>query len=110
MEHGIPIERLAHLLATGPARAFGYGRRKGRLSVGCDGDVVVWDPTGDWTVEAGSFPDGTDTSPYLGRRVRGRVQFVALRGRPLVRDGALAEPLTAGRLLTPRGMKDHEDG
>jgi dihydropyrimidinase len=110
MEHGIPIERLAHLLATGPARAFGYGRRKGVLSVGWDGDVVVWDPTGDWTVEAGSFPDGTGTSPYLGRSVRGRVQFVALRGRPLVRDGAPAEPLIAGRLLTPRGMKDHEDG
>jgi dihydropyrimidinase len=110
MENGIPIERLAHLLATGPARAFGHGRRKGSLSVGYDGDVVVWDPTGDWTVEADSFPDGTGTSPYLGRRVRGRVQFVALRGRPLVRDGEPVEPLTAGRLLTPRGMKDHEDG
>lgn len=110
LENDVPIERLAHLLAAGPARAFGYDARKGRLSVGCDGDVVVWNPAGEWTVEADSFPDGTGTSPYLGRRVRGRVEFVALRGTTLVRDGVLAEPWSAGRLLTPRESKDHGDG
>jgi dihydropyrimidinase len=102
---GVPIERLAHLLATGPAEAFGHAPRKGRLAVGSDGDLVVWDPDEEWTIEADSFPDGTGTSPYAGRRVRGRIRFVALRGHPLVRDARAVEPPPTGQLVVPHGGK-----
>ncbi len=108
---GVPIERLAHVLSTGPADAFGYGPRKGRIAVGSDADLVVWDPERRWTVEAGSFEDGTGTSPYLGRKVQGWIRFVSLRGRVLVEDGQPAEPVESGRLLVPgrnKGSHDHQ--
>lgn len=103
-QQGIRIERLSYLLSTGPARAFGY-RTKGHLSVGTDGDVVVWDPTGTWTVAADSFPDGTGCAPYAGREITGRIRFVSSRGRPLVRDGELVAREPRGRILETAGLR-----
>lgn len=94
---GIPVERMAHLLATGPARAFGYGT-KGALAPGMDGDVVVWDPAERWTITADAFPDGTGRAPYAGRPVTGRIRFVCGRGRVLVRDGEPVDARPEGRL------------
>src|SRR5882757_3627816 len=99
---GIAIERLAHVLSTGPAEAFGYGPRKGRIAVGSDADLVVWDPAPEWTVATDSFEDGTGTSPYRGTVVRGRIRLVSLRGRVLAQDGELTGSLEAGRLVTTR--------
>jgi dihydropyrimidinase len=100
LANDIPVTRLAHVLATGPADAFGYPA-KGRITIGSDADLIVWDPTPEWTVTADSFADGTGTSPYLGTTVRGRIGFVALRGRPLARDGRPAGAFEAGNLLRP---------
>lgn len=108
-QEGVPIERLAHVLSTGPADAFGYGPRKGRIAVGSDADLVVWDPTGRWTVEADSFQDGTGASPYLNRAVEGRIRFVSLRGRVLVEDGKMVGSAEPGRLLTPRRGQVHSE-
>ncbi len=102
-QHGIALERLCHLLAAGPARAFGYAPRKGVLAPGSDGDIVVWDPEVTWTVQEASFPDGTATAPYAGRSVTGAVRFVSCRGRPLVRDGSLVGGEPAGSVLRPTG-------
>jgi dihydropyrimidinase len=104
---GVPVERLAHVLATGPADAFGYGPAKGRIAVGSDADLVVWDPAPEWAVAADSFDDGTGTSPYLGTAVRGRIRFVALRGRALARDGRQAGAWQAGRLVSPERGGGH---
>lgn len=99
LEHGIPIERLAHLAATGPADAFGY-LQKGRIAVGCDADLVVWDPSPDWVVGNQSFRDRSG-SIYSGLKVRGQVRSVLLGGRPLVIDGELAGTARLGRVVRP---------
>ncbi|MHB1930546.1 MAG: dihydroorotase [Acidimicrobiales bacterium] len=98
MRQGLPIERLSHLLATGPAQTFGYGS-KGALVEGMDGDFLVWDPEGSWALRADSFPDGTDCAPYAGREVTGRIRSVYARGRALVRDGEPAASGGGGRVL-----------
>lgn len=109
LARGIPIERLSHVLSTGPADSFGYGPAKGRIAPGSDGDLVIWDPEPEWTVDADSFRDGTGTSPYEGRRVKGRVRLVSLRGRVLARDGEVASTPERGRLVVPRrDMGGHE--
>lgn len=108
LEHGVAIERLAYVLATGPAEAFGYAPRKGTVSVGGDADLVVWDPRPVWTVGADSFDDGTGTSPYRGRHVRGRVRSVFLRGRALVREGELLHPQRPGRIVAPASRSTRE--
>ena len=68
----VTFERLADLLAGGPARAFGVAPRKGAIALGADADVVVWDPTATTRVDGDSVFAGID--------VRGGVREVLLRG------------------------------
>jgi len=86
---GIPIERLATWLAGAPARLAGL-RRKGSIRAGADADLVVFDPEPERVVAAGDLHFRHAVSPYLGARVRGRVEDVFLRGTRRVAGGALA--------------------
>jgi len=82
---GVPIQRLAELLATGPARIFGLYPRKGTIAAGSDADLVVWDPAESWTIREADLHDELTDSPYLGLPVQGRVRSV-IRGGELVVD------------------------
>ncbi len=96
---GLPIERLAEVAATSPARAFGHYPRKGVIAPGSDADLVVWDPAAETTITAGTFDDGTGDSVYAGERLTGQVRDVLLGGRVLVRQGRLLEGGAAGSYL-----------
>lgn len=68
---GVPLERLASLLATTPARSFGR-EDAGAIVPGAAADLIVWDPSARWTVDA---------SPYDGLDVTGRIRTVLRGGR-----------------------------
>ena len=87
LARGLPIERLATVCATNPARAFGHYPRKGVIAPGSDADLLVWDPRSETAITAATFDDGTGNSVYAGERLCGRVRDVLLRGRVVVRDG-----------------------
>jgi dihydropyrimidinase len=93
LRRGIPIERMAHLLATGPARAFGI-RCKGLLAPGADADITIWDPDGSWTI-ADDYPT------WKGMTVPGAVRSVLRRGELMVDDGELVDGRSPGRHLRP---------
>ncbi len=84
---GVPIQRLAELLSSGPARIFGLYPRKGAITPGADADLVVWDPAEEWIVEPGHLHDGLPDSPYLGLPVHGRVRQVVRAGELVVDRG-----------------------
>ena len=70
---GIPLERLADLLAGGAARAFALAPQKGAIVEGADADLVVWDPARTRAIR--------DGSPFDGLEVTGEVRHVLVRGR-----------------------------
>lgn len=74
LARGLPVERLAELLAAGPARAFGLSPRKGAIAPGSDADLVIWDPRG-----STSFRHGV----YAGLELRGSVRAVLRAGEPV---------------------------
>jgi allantoinase len=89
---GAPPARLASLLAGVPARRFGLAG-KGSLDVGADADLVLVDPAGAWTVARGDLLDRHRLSPFVGRRLRGRVVRTVLRGATIAVDGrVVGEP------------------
>jgi allantoinase len=83
---GVPAGRLAELLGSAPARRFGLAA-KGSLDVGADADVVLMDPAGSWTVTRDHLLDRHRLSPFVGRRLRGRVVRTVLRGESIAVDG-----------------------
>ncbi len=83
----LTLERMVDLLATTPARLFGFGR-KGAIEVGLDGDLVLFDSNARRVLRAVDLHHTSDYTPYEGLEVRGAVRSVFVRGRAVVRDGA----------------------
>lgn len=85
--HGgrINPNQFVDLIATQPAKIFGLFPRKGTIAVGSDGDLVIFDPTRELTISASTQLMNVDYSMYEGLCVRGSVDEVLLRGKPIVR-------------------------
>ncbi len=83
---GHDLADLATWMSARPAALAGLGRRKGRIAPGFDADLVVWDPEAEVSVAADRLFFRHKVSPYLGRRLWGRVEATLLRGQ-LVYDG-----------------------
>jgi dihydropyrimidinase len=81
------IERVVDVLATTPARLFGFGR-KGAIEPGRDADLVFFDPAARRMIRAEDLHHTSDYTPYEGLAVAGAVRSVFVRGRAVVRDGA----------------------
>jgi allantoinase len=96
---GMPLERLAALTSANAAKIFGLSARKGAFLPGMDADITVVDLDREWTITADRLRYRHRTSPFVGRRVKGWVEHVLLRGRPVVRDGEVVGEPGYGRLI-----------
>ena len=81
-----------------PAALVGLAHRKGAIAPGRDADLVVFERTLEWTVTLEDLHFRHRISPYVGRKVKGRVETTYLRGRKIYDRGEfLGEP--GGQLL-----------
>ena len=60
---------------------------------------MVFDPHAERTLRASDLHHTSDYTPYEGRRVRGSVRDVVVRGTDVVRDGLFVGRRGAGRFL-----------
>lgn len=89
----IPLPRLVATLCENPARIFGMYPRKGVLQPGSDADLVIVDPSANFTIPAQNRYLNVDYSLYEGWRGSGQPVLTMQRGKVLYRDGELvAEP------------------
>lgn len=88
---GIPLSRLIECFSAGPADIFGVAS-KGRLTLGSDADIVIYDEQQQWVVPSQPRLGGTtDYSLYEGRPITGRPIRSFTRGLPLLlADGTLS--------------------
>ena len=91
-------ERFVALTATNPARIFGMASTKGAVQPGLDADLLLWDPTADYTISAATQCMATDYSMFEGWTVRGNAAKVFSRGQLVVDN--VASP---GRFLGATG-------
>ncbi len=79
--HGsqLDLPRLVRLLTIGPARAFALNA--GSLEIGAPADVVVLDPSAEWTVDVERFYSKGKNSPLAGERLRGMVRLTLVGGQ-----------------------------
>ncbi|MFH1095826.1 MAG: dihydroorotase family protein [Candidatus Micrarchaeota archaeon] len=81
----LKIEEAVRMACTGPADAFTL-HRKGRIVVGNDADLVIFNPADSWTVALADLRSKAGWSPYEGWRLRGKILGVFLRGEQVVWD------------------------
>jgi allantoinase len=96
---GVPLERVAGWMASGPA-AFS-GLRRGRIEVGAPADLVAFAPDEVSVVDARRLLHRHPVSPWHGRTLRGRVATTWLRGEP-VWDGVQLIGPRRGRVIRGR--------
>jgi dihydroorotase len=80
---GLHLERVVEALTIGPVRALGLDRHAegiGALAAGSPADVVVFDPSREWTVDADSLASKGKNTPLLGMALRGQVAATVYAG------------------------------
>jgi dihydroorotase len=78
---GLPL--LVERMACAPARLFKLPG--GTLRRGALGDVTVFDPDAEWTVDPSRFQSKGRNTPYSGRTLRGIVDLTLVDGRVIHR-------------------------
>lgn len=100
----ITLDEFVRLTAGNPARLMGL-QGKGRIAVGADADLALWDPKKRVTLTNALMQHAIDYTPYEGLEVTGWPVATVRRGAVVMRDGVVqAEPGT-GR-FQPRGPYD----
>jgi dihydropyrimidinase len=85
----ISLNEFVALTATNHAKTYGLYPRKGTIAIGSDADIAIWDAERRTTISQTLMHHGTDYTPYEGMEVTGWPVSTMVRGRFVVRDGAL---------------------
>jgi dihydroorotase len=82
----ITLTRAVEAMSAAPARILGAAEHGGPIEPGRPANLVVFDPSASWVVEA-PFASKSRNSAFLGRTLRGRVVHTLYRGELVVADG-----------------------
>jgi dihydropyrimidinase len=99
----IDLNTFVAVTATNHAKTYGLYPQKGTIAIGSDADIAIWDPKKRVTIGNANQHHGADYTPYEGIRVKGWPVLTMVRGRTVVKDGALMGGAPAGR-HQPRGL------
>ena len=59
---------------------------KGRLSLGSDADITIFDPEEVWTIDPEQFASKARNTPFAGWKLKGRVKYTIAGGRIIYQD------------------------
>jgi len=98
-QEGLSPSAWVALCSTNAAKQFGLFPRKGSLEIGTDADICLFDPKREQIIHASSHHMNVDYSLFEGKRVRGSVRDVWLRGTQLVEKGRFIGQAGLGQYL-----------
>jgi dihydropyrimidinase len=93
---------IVRLFAENTARIMGLFPRKGRLGIGADGDIVIFDPRENWKISAAGQHSHCAYTLFEGKEILGRVKTVISRGEPVINEGEFTGSKTHGKFLPTR--------
>ena len=78
------VSEILRLMSTAPAKLLGL--EKGRLAVGDDADLIIFDPAENWTVDTARFHSKGHNTPFAGSLLTGRVKYTVCGGKVVYAD------------------------
>ena len=79
-KRGFHIADLGKWMSENVAKFLGINDRKGKIAVGYDADLVIWDPYEAYVIEKNDLEYRHQHSPYIGRQVKGKVHQTYING------------------------------
>jgi allantoinase len=93
------LRQVVSWMSEAPARLAGLTGQKGAIAVGCDADLVFWDPDAELTIDPAALEHRHKITPYRGRALRGVVHRTVLRGETIYERGVGFAGSPRGRWL-----------
>ncbi|KJH47221.1 putative dihydropyrimidinase [Dictyocaulus viviparus] len=94
--------RFVAVTSTNAAKIFNLYPKKGRIAVGADADLVLWDASGRWKLSAAEAQSSVDFSLYEGMTVHAKAFMTIVGGNIVWRDGKIQETKGAYVPLLPQ--------
>lgn len=88
-QHGLGLTRLKELLCEQPALFTALDKTKGKIAVGYDADLVVWNPEKKAVITPKTMFTKHKVSPYEGQCLQGVVQHTFVQGQLVWSQGKL---------------------
>ena len=82
----LELPALIRRMAYNPANIL-HLAHKGRLVLGSDADVVIFDPDESWVIDPEQFASKGRNTPFAGQTVKGRVKYTIAGGRVIYKEG-----------------------
>ena len=90
-KRGMPLERIAEVSATSPARLMGLGQSKGSIAIGYDADLTFVDLDRTWKLDRADVVSSAGYSIYEGWHFQGAIVHAMSRGFLVLRDNSLQD-------------------
>lgn len=80
LNNQLDLTKIPRLLSHNPAKRFNLYPKKGCLTPGCDGDVVIIDPSREWVIDKEKMYCRNKLTPFDKWRAKGFIEYTILRG------------------------------
>ncbi len=100
LQKKISHEKFIDLVSTNAAKIFELSNKKGKIEVGCDAELVIWNPEIETKISAQTHQMNCDNDIFEGFEVKGAPEYVIQRGEiTYSRKTGLKKDLQAGKFV-----------
>jgi len=91
-KRGMELPELSYWMSESPSRFLNLENKTGKIEVGADADLVVWDPRAAFTLNPAQILHRHKITPYAGKTFQGVVEKTFVRGICVYDKGTFTGP------------------